>query len=350
MDGAGRLARSLRPQADLKAAALGAVILLREYLTGRFARNNSRLAKSNLAKSNLAKSNLGKSRPPEPNPIGEREPPRLVGLVERYLPRRAGTVATVLLLFGSVWLGIVKGGHSDDVITAFSDARNALANSAGFRITAVAINGRKQLTQDEVLAIGGVTGRSSLLFLDAAAVRDRLKANPWIADATVHKFYPGQLQIDIVERKAFALWQQDGRLAVIADDGAMLEPYVSHRFLTLPLVVGKGAQSRARDFLALLARYPQVKAVTKAAVFVGERRWNLRTKDGLDIRLPENDVGNALASLSQLDQEDHLFSRDIVAIDMRLPDRLTVQLSDDAAKAREDLFKDKKTKKKAGDA
>jgi cell division protein FtsQ len=27
-----------------------------------------------------------------------------------------------------------------------------------------------------------------------------------------------------------------------------------------------------------------------------------------------------------------------------------VQLSDDAAKAREDLFKDKKTKKKAGDA
>ena len=42
--------------------------------------------------------------------------------------------------------------------------------------------------------------------------------------------------------------------------------------------------------------------------------------------------------------------RDIVAVDMRLPDRLTVQLSDDAAKAREDLFKDKKPKKKAGDA
>jgi cell division protein FtsQ len=85
-------------------------------------------------------------------------------------------------------------------------------------------------------------------------------------------------------------------------------------------------------------------------VFVGERRWNLRLNDGLDIRLPEHDVGNALAELSRLDQEDHLFSRDIVAVDMRLPDRLTVQLSDDAAKAREDLFKDKKPKKKAGDA
>ena len=130
----------------------------------------------------------------------------------------------------------------------------------------------------------------------------------------------------------------------------MLEPYLSRRFVALPLVVGKGAETHARDFLALLTRYPQVHAVTKAAIFVGERRWNLRLKDGLDIRLPENDVGNALATLSALDKEDRLFSRDIVAVDMRLPDRLTVQLSDDAAKARDELFKDRKPKKKAGDA
>jgi cell division protein FtsQ len=213
----------------------------------------------------------------------------------------------------------------------------------------VVINGRKQLTQDEVLGIGGVNGRSSLLFLDAAAVRDRLKANPWVADATVLKLYPGRLEIDLVERSPFALWQEDGKLSVIADDGAVLEPYVSRRFLSLPFVVGKGAEAHARDFLALLARYPQVKAVTKAAIFVGERRWDLRTKDGLDIRLPEHDLGNALAELSRLDREDKLFSRDIVAIDMRLPDRLVVQLSDDAAKAREKLYDDKK-KKKAGDA
>ena len=277
-------------------------------------------------------------------------PHRLIALVERYLPHRAGVAATVLILLGSAGFGIVKGGHVDELTEALSDTRNALANSAGFRITTVAINGRKQLSQDEVLATGGVNGRSSLLFLDAEAVRDRLKANPWIADATVLKLYPGQLQINIVERSAFALWQQDGHLSVIAEDGAVLEPYVSRRFVSLPLVVGSGAAPRARDFLALLDRYPQVRSVTKAAIFVGERRWNLRLKDGLDVRLPENDVGNALAQLSKLDQEDKLFSRDIVAIDMRLPDRFVVQLSDDAAKARDELFKDKKPKKKAGDA
>ena len=342
MDGAGRLARSLRslgPQADLKAAAVGAVVLLREWLAAKQAIVAAKRAPAK----------------PEARLDRAEEAPRLITLVERYLPHRVGVIATVLLLLGSAGFGIVKGGHLEEFTTALSDSRNAIANSAGFRITTVGINGRKQLSQDEILAIGGVNGRSSLLFLDAAAVRDKLKANPWISDATVLKFYPGQLRIDIVERSAFALWQQDGRLSVIADDGAVLEPavlehYVSRRFISLPLVVGKGAETRARDFLALLARYPQVNALTKAAIFIGERRWNLRLKDGLDIRLPENDVGNALAALSALDKEDRLFSRDIVAIDMRLPDRLAVRLSDDAAKAREDLFKDKKPKKKAGDA
>ena len=282
--------------------------------------------------------------------VREENPSRLIAMLERYVPRRIGVAATLLVLLGGAGLGVVQGGHVDELVSALSDTRNAAANRFGFRIATVAINGRKQLSQDEILAIGGVNGRSSLLFLDAAVVRDKLKANPWIADATVLKLYPDRLQIDVVERTAFALWQQDGHLSVIADDGAILESYVTRRFTSLPLVVGKGAQTRAKDFLALLDRYPQVRSVTKAAILVGERRWNLRLNDGLDIRLPENDVGNALATLSKLDKEDRLFSRDITAIDMRLPDRLTVRLSEDAAKAREELFKDKKTKKKAGDA
>ena len=310
----------------MKAAAIGALVRLRERL-GR-------------KRASCKSLRIGRAE----------QSPRLVWFLERHLPRRAGLLATLALLLGTAALGVVKGGHVAQFAASISETRNSLANSAGFRITSVAINGRKQLSQDEVLAIGGVNGHSSLLFLDAASVREKLKANPWISEATVLKLYPHQLQIDIVERTAFALWQRDGRLCVISDDGAVLEPYVSRRFLSLPLVVGKGAETNARDFLALLARYPRVHSATKAAIFVGERRWNLRLKDGLDIRLPEDDVGNALATLSTLDKEDRLFSRDIVAVDMRLPDRLSVQLSEDAAKAREELFKDKKPKKKVGDA
>jgi cell division protein FtsQ len=54
--------------------------------------------------------------------------------------------------------------------------------------------------------------------------------------------------------------------------------------------------------------------------------------------------------LVKLDREKKLLSRDITSIDLRLPDRVTVRLSDAAAQARDDAVKADAKKKKAGDA
>src|SRR5262249_59658210 len=97
--------------------------------------------------------------------------------------------------------------------------------------------GQKELTREEVLAMAGVTGHVSLLFLDAEAARARLMANPWIADAAVLKLYPDRLQISVTERLAFALWQKDGRVSVIAADGTLLHPFIRDRYPTFPLLL-----------------------------------------------------------------------------------------------------------------
>jgi cell division protein FtsQ len=86
-----------------------------------------------------------------------------------------------------------------------------------------------------------------------------------------------------------------------------------------------------------------------ASVLVGERRWNLRLKNGIDVRLPESDVAAALERLVALDREKNLITRDIIAIDLRLADRVTVRLTDVAAQARIDAAKDK-PKKRDGNA
>jgi cell division protein FtsQ len=292
-------------------------------------------------------------RKPAPLRVRSERENRFIARLEEWLPRNLGTAATLFILLGSLGIGVVRGGHVEFMVEALCDARDAVANAAGFRIAHVAISGRKNLSQDEVLAIGGVSGRRSLLFLDPATVRERLKAAPWIADATVLKFYPDKIQIDIVERAAFALWQHDGSVSVISDKGSVLQPYSPGPFRSLPLVVGKGAETRAKDFLALLAQYPSLRQQVKAVIYVGERRWNLRLADGIDVRLPEGDVGAALAELARLDKDEKLFSRDITAIDLRLPGRLTVRLSEDAAKARAEMLKDKekaRAKKRASQA
>ncbi len=265
------------------------------------------------------------------------------------LPPGVGIAASILLLAGALSYGAVTGGHVADIVSWLKDARDSAANAVGFRIDAVSLTGSKEVSREEILTTAGVTGRASLLFLDADAARARLLANPWIADAAVLKLYPDRLQITVTERLAFALWQKDGRVSVIAEDGTVLEPFVEDRYRTLPMVVGRGAARQAKGFLAVITRHPDVQNQLRASIFVAERRWNLLLNNGIDVRLPEGDVEAALDRLVALDRDKKLLSRDITAVDLRLPDRVTVRLSDAAAQAREDVLKDKK-KKKAGDA
>ena len=260
-------------------------------------------------------------------------------------PRGAGVAASALIILGSIAFGIVRGDHVPQVVDALHDLRDAAGNAAGFNIAGVALTGNKHMSREEIFATAGVTGHSSLLFLDVADARARLKTNPWIADATVQKLYPDRLQIAITERVAFALWQKDGRIGVIADDGTVLEPYLSRRFVSLPLFVGTGAATRAKEFQALIGRYPDIRDNLRAAVLVSERRWNLRLKNGIDVKLPEDGVEQALDRLVALDRDKKLLSRDITMVDLRLPDRVTVRQSDAAAAAREDALKPKKQKK-----
>jgi cell division protein FtsQ len=227
---------------------------------------------------------------------------------------------------------------------------DSAANAAGFRITTLSLAGKQQLTREQILAAAGITPNTSLLFLDAGSARARLKSNPWIAEATVLKLYPGRLHIAITERHAFALWQLDGKVSVIADDGTVLDRTLSGRFADLPLVVGAGAATRAKEFLALLNRTPAIGKRTRAAVLVAERRWNLVLDNGIDVRLPEHNADQALQTLAKFDAEKNLLSRDITAIDLRLPDRLTVRLADDAYAVRQEALKAKQPKKKAGAA
>jgi cell division protein FtsQ len=267
-----------------------------------------------------------------------------------HVPRGAGLTGTLLVVIAALTYGVIKGDHLPAIVGAFKDARDQAANAAGFRIVSVSVSGNAHVSREQILKTAGVTARTSLLFLDVEDAREQLKTNPWIADATVLKLYPGELRIGITEREPFAIWQRQGEFFVIAADATVLEPYAASRLLQLPLVVGRGADKAAKAFLAVLDRFPEIRDQVRASVLVGERRWNLRLRNGLDVRLPEVGPAAALARLADLNREVKLISRDITAIDLRLSDRVTVRLSPAAAQARADALKKRLVAKKGDNA
>lgn len=260
------------------------------------------------------------------------------------------TALIVVLLLAGAGIGAVRGSHLEAAVAQLREARDTIANAAGFHVHSVALTGNTRLTREAILEMAGVGERTSLLFLDAAQMRERLKASAWIAEATVLKLYPDRLHIAITERHPFALWQRDGNIVVVSGDGTVVERQVDARFAGFPLVVGRGAEQRAREFLALVDRFPGLPEKVQAYVLVAERRWNLRMKNGIDVRLPESEPERGLEQLMALDRDKQILTRDISIVDLRLADRVSVRLSDALARAREEAQKELKKKKKGGDA
>ena len=64
-------------------------------------------------------------------------------------------------------------------------------------------------------AVEGPT--DSMLQVSLEDIRNRVKALPWVADASVSRRLPDTLQIAVVERQPMALWQYRRKLAVIDD-------------------------------------------------------------------------------------------------------------------------------------
>ncbi|MFC7053647.1 cell division protein FtsQ/DivIB [Hansschlegelia quercus] len=264
--------------------------------------------------------------------------------------RRLGLGLTALFYASVGVLGMIDGGHWPAVKEEALNLHITTANALGFRVLAVQTEGQSALTDDEVLLALGIKDDTALPFLDVKAARERLMANPLVAEATVRKLYPDRVTVHLTERKPFALWQHDGKVQILADDGTPIDEFRDSRFAHLPLVVGPLANTRAQTLLAALDAAPKIKAETYAAVLVAERRWNLRLRSGVEVKLPETGFAEALGRLEVMQDRDNVLAKWIDVVDMREADRTIVRLAPEAAAMAEEADKAaaKAAKKKGG--
>ena len=239
--------------------------------------------------------------------------------------------AGVLALLGGVVVGgglLWQSGLAQRLSDGLGNTVIRATALAGFRVDEVLVTGRSGAEKQDLLNAIKLNRGDPILGFSIGRAQAELQRLPWIAAATVERRLPNMVYIRITERVPMALWQYDRKLVLIDKAGTILADQGVERFVKLPIIVGKGAPEHAPDLLLHLANEPILSPHLAAAVWVGSRRWDLRLDNGINVRLPEYDYAGALRRLSDLVSRESLFDRDIVAIDLRLPDRLIVQTAE----------------------
>jgi cell division protein FtsQ len=91
----------------------------------------------------------------------------------------------------------------------------------------------------------------NLVMLDLAPLAERLRQLPWIERVTLHKRFPDGLSVRIVERKAAALWKNQGALWWLDSQGSPITTYDPRTDSTDYVVVSGDANALA-DAVGLL--------------------------------------------------------------------------------------------------
>ncbi len=251
------------------------------------------------------------------------------------VPRYAGTIGMLGFLGATGIYGMVLGGHSENMI-------KATASTFGFAIEDVKVVGNNETSDIDILGQLELDGETSLVGLSAEQARQAIAKLPWVESTEVRKVYPGTLLVSLEERKAFAVWQNGQELSLIDSAGDTIVPFRAGRYNALPLVVGEGAEKRVKGFVDEVAAYPGLAGKVRAYIRVADRRWDILLENGVRIMLPEDEPMKALAEVERLDSENQLLSRDIASVDLRLDDRVTVQLTASGMEQRQKFLAERK--------
>ncbi|WP_417810100.1 cell division protein FtsQ/DivIB [Thalassospira alkalitolerans] len=209
-----------------------------------------------------------------------------------------------------------------------------LSADVGMTVKNIEVTGREKTDPAALLAAIGQKPGTPIITFDVDAARERIEQLSWVRDAIVERQLPNTLVVSIAERQPLALWQTETGHVLIDADGTQLQDYELGDYLNLPVLVGTDAREHASEMLTTLKTIPRLFDMVTGAQRIGNRRWNIQLANGMFIRLPEENMAKAWARLDQLDQAHNILSRDVLIVDLRLPDRTFVRLTPGAAELR----------------
>lgn len=233
-------------------------------------------------------------------------------------------LAVVLGLSGGFW--VWKNNIIEKSAKIITDGAYKISVDSGFSLQSLYLEGRNRTSMADIEKALGVKKGGPILQISLDEARIRLEAIPSVKTAAVERALPDKLYVRIVEREPVAIWQNQGKMALVDDNGVVMN-VDGDNYKNLPLIVGEDAPKHVDEALAIIASEPSLAKRFQAAVRVGERRWNIRLNDGLEIKLPEKNPEVAWKKLADLQASQRLLDRDVRVIDLRVTGRLFIKLS-----------------------
>ncbi len=245
------------------------------------------------------------------------------------------SIGTIAIIFFAI---AAATGVTADISNAISTKAADITRAAGLAVRKVEVVGVQgsQMSDAQIAeaeAIAGVISESVMFGVNPKEIHDRVMVLPWVEGVIVRRLWPSTVQIVVKPRAANALWQNNGQLRFIDAGGKDLGLADPQKVKNLPIVIGHNANKAAPEAFKALSTRREIANRTFALIRIGDRRWNIRLRNGGEIMLPEKGLEAALDNLENLQNQYRILDRTFTRLDVRRPGFLLIRKGAEAAPA-----------------
>ena len=167
----------------------------------------------------------------------------------------------------------------------------------------------------------GITKGINIKAIDLHQINNRIMNVPGIKNSSVRLLPNGDIVVKTEQHDIAAQWSDGVYYYPLSMDGIKIDKPSSER--NMNSIVFQGLlPDNLKDIITSLT---PIESYIDYVNMVESRRWNIHTKNGTTIYLPENNPGLAINKINILNQTHQILSREINVIDMRDNARILVK-------------------------
>ena len=168
----------------------------------------------------------------------------------------------------------------------------------------------------------GIRHGTPLRSLDLHQINNRVTSIPWIKKSSTRRMPNGNLIIKTQQHNAIAMWTDGIMYYPLSDEGTKIDTPLDKPNENTVVFSG---EIPTKDLKNIIATVSGLSEYLDYITMVESRRWNIHTKNGITIYLPEKNPASAINKISVLNKTHKILSRNIEILDMRDNARILVK-------------------------
>ena len=232
----------------------------------------------------------------------------------------------LILLFFLIIVIYIFLFYDQKIFKQFNSIIENYSDKYQYSLSVVNINGLNNIKEDEILNLIKPYKGSSIFLIPIKKIANKISQNNWVKSINIQSNYKDTIEINIDESKPIGIYTTGIQNILFSDDLKILENIANNEKRFSALIKFEGKNS-LHESIKLIDSFPDdfIQYVDKAFL-INQRRWDLELKNSILLKLPENNIKEALENYKKIyinfSNEELI---EIESIDLRMKQKIILK-------------------------